>query len=140
MYYIWQHGNMALKFLAVKILAENGAHDIIQLLGVILTVRSINYEMLHSSQRLHESLIEPICQLSNEKVTSLEVDLLVKIPWCVVLVWFTPFTQVSGLSLVSWQHWLADPMLLSKLYSGFVELIKVLIIPVALEKRLQHGH
>ena len=104
------------------------------------TVRSINYETLHSCHRLHESLVEPICQLSSEKVTSLEVDLPVEIPRCVVLVWFTPFIQASGLSSVAWQHWLTDPMLLSKLYSCFVEQIKVLIIPVALDERLQHGH
>ena len=30
--------SMVMKFLAFKILAENGAHDIIQLLGVILTI------------------------------------------------------------------------------------------------------
>ena len=64
---------------------------------------------------------------------SLEVDLTVEIPWRVVLVWFTLFIQASGLSSVAWQHWLTDPMLLSKLYSDFVEPIKVPIIPVMLE-------
>ena len=91
---------------------------------LILTVHSINYvvyERVRSSRQLHKCLVEPVCQLPDESVTNLKVEFPVEIPWCVVLVWFTPFIQVSRLLSVVWQHWLADPMLLSKLYSGFVK-------------------